>query len=192
METNEECHFSQCLKAGCITWENASIYSNLLLVPKLDLGTRKEIAMKELVEKALKKAIDTLIRADFELLQLDVNERSISHRFAKYLEPYFPGWNIDCEYNRNHHDSKRLNISRRNISSDDTEAITVFPDIIVHRRNTDKNLVVIEMKKTSSQEGYKYDLGKLKAFKAQLHYQFAIFIKIKTGQDFGIEPIEWI
>jgi hypothetical protein len=155
--------------------------------------------MKELLEKSLKTALDTLIRADFELLRLDVNERSISHRLAIYLEHYFPGWNIDCEYNRYHNVierferlSKRLNIRPRNIKSDDTQATTVFPDIVVHRRNTDENLVVIEMKKTFSQEDDDYDLGKLKAFKSQLGYQFAIFIKIKTGNEFGIELIRWI
>jgi hypothetical protein len=148
--------------------------------------------MKELVEKALEGALDTLVRADFELFQLDANERSISHRFAKYLEPYFTGWNIDCEYNRTHGFSKRLNIIPRNIKSDDTKAITVFPDIIVHRRNTDNNLVVIEIKKTSSQEDDQYDLNKLKAFKKELKFKFAIFIKIKTGKEFDIEPIRWI
>lgn len=160
---------------------------------KLGFGMRLNVIdMRELVEKALKEAIDTLKTVDFELLRLDVNERSISHKFAKYLEPYFPKWDIDCEYNRKHDDKKRLKIRRRTIKSDDTQATTVFPDIVVHRRNTDENLVVIEMKKTSSQEDDDYDLGKLKAFKSQLGYQFAIFIKIKTGNEFGIELPRWI
>ena len=77
--------------------------------------------------------------------------------------------------------------------SNDTEAITVFPDIIVHKRGTDENLLVIEMKKTTSKKtDTTYDLGKLKAFKSQLGYQFAIFIKLQTDGKAGIDEIQWV
>jgi len=148
--------------------------------------------MKKVIESALDDAINKLLRADSDIMIMDVNERTISHRLANYLEPHFPGWNVDCEYNRNLDDPKRLNIRRRNITSDDTEATTVFPDIIIHKRGTDENLVVIEMKKTTSIESDDYDLGKLDAFKSQLGYKFAIFIKVKTGGSFGIEKIKWV
>ena len=148
--------------------------------------------MRVLIQSALDDAINQLLRADSEILIMDINERTISHRLANYLEPHFPGWNVDCEYNRNHDDPKRLNIRRRNIESDDTEATTVFPDIIVHRRGTDENLVVIEMKKTTSAENDRYDFGKLEAFKNQLGYQFAIFIIVRTGGEFGVERVEWV
>ena len=29
-----------------------------------------------------------------------VHERSTAHRLAVHLEPLFPNWNIDCEYDR--------------------------------------------------------------------------------------------
>ena len=148
--------------------------------------------MREIVEAALNEALDQLLRSDSAILAMDVNERSISHRLASYLEPFFPGWNVDCEYNRNHDDPKRLNIRRRNILSDDTQATTVFPDIIVHHRGTDDNFVVIEMKKTTSQETDDYDLEKLHAFKEQLRYQFAIFVKVRTGGAPSIESVQWI
>lgn len=148
--------------------------------------------MKEIIESALEESLDQLLRADFELLQVDANERSISHRLAVYLEEYFPGWNVDCEYNRDHDDPKRLNIISRDIQSDDTQATTVYPDIIIHKRGTDENLVVIEMKKTSSKEDDDYDLGKLHAFKGQLGYQFAIFIKVQTIGEIGMGTVDWI
>jgi len=147
--------------------------------------------MKEFIESAVNDAIAQLLQADSEILIMDVNERSISHRLAIYLEPHFTGWNVDCEYNRNHDDPKRLEIQRRNIESDDTEATTVYPDIIVHKRGTNENLVVIEMKKTTSREEDTYDLGKLDAFKGQLGYKFAIFIKVKTGGEAGIKEFKW-
>jgi len=148
--------------------------------------------MKEEVESALNKALEQLLRDDEEILIADVNERSISHRLANYLNPMFPGWDVDCEYNRNHDDPKRLEIKRRKVSSDDTQATTVFPDIIIHRRGSDENYVVIEMKKTTSRENDKYDLQKLQAFKDQLGYRFAIFLKIKTDGEVGIEKPQWV
>jgi hypothetical protein len=148
--------------------------------------------MKRQIEKALKSALDLLLSADEDILRLDINERTISHRLAVYLEPHFPGWNVDCEYNRDHEDVKRLDIRRRDVHSDDTQATTVFPDIIVHRRGTDQNLLVIEMKKTTSQEDDDYDYGKLFAFKKQLSYQFAVFLKVRTNREVGIDKIEWV
>ena len=148
--------------------------------------------MEKFIKEALNKSLDRLLANDFEILINDVNERTISHRLAIYLESYFPGWNIDCEYNRNHDDPKRLEIKRRNIESDDTHATTVYPDIIIHRRGTNDNLVVIEMKKTTSQEDDKYDIGKLCAFKKQLGYKYAFFIKVKTNGKAGIEEIKEI
>jgi hypothetical protein len=117
---------------------------------------------------------------------------SKSHRLVNYLEPHFPGWNVDCEYNRNHDDKKQLDIHPRKLQSDDTQATTVFPDIIIHRRGTEENLVVIEMMKTSSTEKDDYDLGKLNAFKNQLGYQYAIFLKFQTKDRYGVEDIKWV
>jgi len=147
---------------------------------------------KEVIERDLKKALDILLAKDAHILRADANERSISHRLAAYLEPYFDGWNVDCEYNRNHDDPKTLEIPRRNVPNDDTQARTVFPDIIVHKRDTDENLLVIEMKKTTSQETDKFDLHKLDAFKKQLGYKFAVFVKVRTNEDPAIEKIEWV
>jgi len=73
--------------------------------------------MRELIEAALEDAINQLLRSDSDILIMDVNERTISHRLANYLEPHFSGWNVDCEYNRHRDKPKRLNIRRRNIKS---------------------------------------------------------------------------
>ncbi len=147
--------------------------------------------LREYIETALSASLEKLIRLDSDILLIDVNERSISHRLAVYLEEHFTDWNVDCEYNRHNANPKRLNIQGRNTRSDDIEAITVFPDIIIHHRNTDDNLVVIEMKKSTSSENEEYDIRKLRAFKSELNYQFAIFIRVKTNGDSGIE-IRWL
>ena len=100
------------------------------------------------VKQKVSLALEKLFKEDHYLLEEDANERSISHRLALYLQEMFPKWDVDCEYNRNLKEVKSLNMPSSCVSWDDTEARTVFPDIIVHHRGTNENLLVIEMKKT--------------------------------------------
>ena len=44
-------------------------------------------------------------------------------------------------------DIKRLNVNYESVTDRDIEAKTVFPDIIVHHRQSEDNLLVIEKKK---------------------------------------------
>jgi len=52
------------------------------------------------VADAVSAALATLFERDTHLFAVDANERSITHRLAVHLAPHFPGWDIDCEYNR--------------------------------------------------------------------------------------------
>jgi len=145
------------------------------------------------VENLLNEAIRQFLCFDSSLLKVHVNERAISHKLAIYIEMCFPCWDVDCEYNRNHDDPKRLNIKPRSIQSNDLKTTTVLPDIIVHKRGTDENFIVIEMKKDSSSESDdNYDLDKLRAFKRELGYKFAIFMKIKTVRSCDVRLENWI
>ena len=88
----------------------------------------------ELVLDALQRVIDL----DADLLAADANERSITHRFAMYLQALLPEWQVDCEYNRDGHNPKRVNLpTTQHPDDEDTDAKTVFPDVIAHRRGTD-------------------------------------------------------
>jgi hypothetical protein len=147
---------------------------------------------EDMVKKAIQLSIEKLMLNDLDLLTINANERSISHRIALYLEIFFNGWNIDCEYNRDGVDPKRLHIEKRKIESDNTDATTVFPDIIVHKRGTDQNILVIEIKKTSSTEKDEYDLGKLSAFKTELSYQFAVFLKLGVASEIGFINVQFV
>lgn len=145
------------------------------------------------VEAKIHQAINELLIQDVPLLQFDVNERTISHQLAIYIKREFPDWDVDCEYNRNHDDIKRLRLPREKVSSDDTFAQTVFPDIIIHHRGTDENLIVIEIKKSSNPQSPDRDFQKLEAFKKQLGYEYAIFIMFNVGEGkIGVEPISWV
>ena len=84
-----------------------------------------------------------------DLLEADANERSITHKLAEYLQGVFPEWNVDCEYNRLGDKIKRLPAAQPS-STDDTQGRSIFPDIIVHRRRTNENLLVVEVKKTTN------------------------------------------
>ncbi|MHB1758467.1 MAG: hypothetical protein ACYCT9_13360 [Leptospirillum sp.] len=145
------------------------------------------------IERVVKKATDSLLADDGDLLRNDVNERSITHRLACYLQELFPEWNVDCEYNRLNIDTKKLLTYKKNVKSDDTEGTTVFPDIIVHKRGSGKNLLVIEVKKTTNAKKDTCDLEKLDKFKGELGYKHALFLRLKTKtSDIGVEKSEWV
>jgi hypothetical protein len=146
---------------------------------------------KEIVNK-LNLALEKLLKNEKEIILSDVNERSLSHRLAIYLQEHFEDWDIDCEYNRDYDLPKQLVINSRNHSSDDIHARTVFPDIIIHKRGTDKNLLVLEMKKTSNPESDDFDMMKLNAFRKQLKYQYAVFVKIQVYPKATVKHIEWV
>lgn len=167
--------------------------------------SRQEIKGKVLEAKRL------LLLNDQFLLEYDLNERTISHKFADYLQRQFPDWHVDCEYNRVHdsrdshcfHDLEEKLIKKKlstkklitgkgiipdtqnNVVWTDTDARTVYPDIIVHHRNTDENLLVIEMKKSSRSNGdVSLDKDKLNAFIGEpFRYQHGLFIQLPTGRN---------
>lgn len=124
-------------------------------------------------------AYEELIERDSFLLVKDANERSITHKLAEYLQQGFPGWHVDCEYNRwasnpNNGPRKFLVDLEEQVSSGDTNGTTVFPDIIVHRRGTTENLLVIEAKKVGGR--LERDRKKLQLFRSQLDYEYTALV----------------
>jgi hypothetical protein len=152
------------------------------------------------VKRKVRAAIELLIRKDAHLLKIDVNERSITHRLALHLQEVFKGWDIDCEYNRNRYDTKKLiigndvHITVETIQSDDEQGKTVYPDIIVHHRGTDQNLLVVEVKKTTSHVPKNFDLDKLREYKRQLGYSHALFLNFitRSSERTGVAEEIWI
>lgn len=98
----------------------------------------KLVHPREKILNALKK----LKKHDSSLIEHNVNERSISSKLAFYLMEQFALYDVDHEYNReNRYNSKRNSDGER-----------IFPDIIIHKRNTDNNFIAIEVKKADSQD----------------------------------------
>ena len=133
------------------------------------------------LESVVTSALQRLFRHDAHLLDADANERSISHRLAIYIQEALPTWDVDCEYNRNGHDPKTTMLPIEDTTTDDEDARTVYPDIIIHHRNTDDNLLAIEIKKSSSNVSSDRDEQKLTSYGRQpLRYAHALFLKLRT------------
>jgi hypothetical protein len=133
-------------------------------------------------------AIDKFLKSDSVLLEIDVNERTMTHKLAEYLQQEFQDYNVDCEYNRQINDTKMMpqpSIPRKRLNfSKDTDARTVYPDIIVHKRLGDDNLLVIEAKKSSREDNGEWDKEKLKAFKGEpFKYRMALFVNFHIGKN---------
>jgi hypothetical protein len=140
-------------------------------------------------------AIDRLLEHDSALLALDATERSLSHRLAHYMalsEAIRPPLTVDCEYNRHFGDPKRLKLPPRKALDREIRATTVFPDILVHERNTDaNNLVVLELKKPG--EDVAYDELKLRAFREELGYVHTAHVILGHAADGSlIREVAWI
>ena len=158
------------------------------------------------ITKTLDRSLKSLVNLDKELFEIDVNERTLTHRLAIYLETeisaWDENWDIDCEYNRDVTSeiepySKKLNLREiedlYEISVDDEHAKTVYPDIIIHQRQTQDNLIVIEVKKSTSNESYiNFDRDrKLPAYKEELGYSYAIMVILHIGSNPSFQ-VEWI
>ncbi len=139
-------------------------------------------------------AVDALLATDGYLLTVDANERSITHRLAVHLIDRFKEYNVDCEYNRDDIDPKRIRHLDLQPHEEDDEGQTVFPDIIVHKRGLRDNYLIIEVKKTSNGKGSATDIAKLKGYKAdkRLGYRFALFLEFRVGDSVGLSQAQWI
>lgn len=146
------------------------------------------------IRQKIERAYRFVLKYDAYLLKDNVNERSITHRFAVYIEREFPEYHVDCEYNRM---SDSLTRTKKTIQASDENESTVLPDIIVHLRGSCINLVVIEAKKTGNNDTS--DKNKLSSYKASLGYRHAFFIRFPVGdkyrsfnESFVSEMIEYI
>jgi hypothetical protein len=167
------------------------------------MGSEKmTVRLNEIIERAKDEdmaklivcAINKLFEQDQHLFIVDANERSITHRLGIYLQENFLDWDVDCEYNRNGHEVKSIIGDIGCVASNDTEGKTVFPDIIVHRRGTDRNKLVVEIKKTKNIQKSAIDLEKLKYLSQELKYENALFLRLNTGKDeeIGVTEFCWV
>ncbi|WAM33048.1 hypothetical protein [Caldicellulosiruptor morganii] len=162
----------------------------------------------ELLKIYLDKAIDIFLKKESCLLKKGLHERAITHRLAVYIEWLFGQWfDVDCEYNGNEeHESGRKVIEniynkyneRTNFNTNHNE-VSVYPDIIVHRRKVNKfNLLIVEVKKinSSNTSDIEWDIYKLKQYTSRgngsLNYKYGVFIGFYVCEKFNEKPlIKW-
>src|SRR6202140_1741261 len=108
------------------------------------------------------------------LFEHDLGERALTHRLAVYLEPQFPGWQVDCDYARLGEPTLRLPHGTI-VSTDDHLAKSIYPDIVVHQRAIPNNLLAIEVRKAINHQPVEHDRRKLVAL-TDPHLWFAYWI----------------
>jgi hypothetical protein len=127
---------------------------------------------KETIERVA-QAVKIFLVEESDLLEVGINERSLTHSLAIHLGPKFKEWHTDCEYNRLGDRVKSLPKTTGSGGADDTEAFTIFPDIIVHRRRTVHNLVVIEVKKRGN-NAHELDEAKLRGLTMAGDFEYTV------------------
>lgn len=147
----------------------------------------------------LPAALARLHAQDRILLERLAAERAICHRLAVYLEDEvnesvaprgLAGWDVDCEYNLFGSDARqnssidelKKRIKVLGLRGEDVADRLVYPDLIVHRRDTTINRLIVEAKvlrgDTRTDE-IEYDLRKLTVFAEGVNgprYQHALFV----------------
>lgn len=145
------------------------------------------------LEGAMQSCLQQLYDIDSQILAQDTGERAICGRLAMLMAAAFPQHHVDIEYNR-----KGLGIEPKDIEMPDENGnlITsrVFPDIIVHERgNNLRNLLVVEVKKSTNAVPDEHDHAKLQALCWQLQYKNGLFLRLSTGPeaDLGMVQYDW-
>ncbi len=150
--------------------------------------------------------LQKLRRLDEDLLDINVAERTITHKLAEYLQEHFPEFNVDCEYNRDRNYIKRIrnkrdrskeiaklnNFELAELIWENKDAYTLFPDIIVHKRKThENNLLIIEVKKSTNKDTGEFDKEKIKELMERpYNYKFGLFLRLSLDDEY--DDLEWI
>ena len=126
------------------------------------------LLLPDFEKTSIKSALYMLFKRERYLLSTEAHEQAVTHRLAVYLEGFYPEYHVDCEYNRDGSNSKRVDENLRR------------PDIIIHKRGPlGPNLMVLEIKllKTDQYE-IEADYEKLKRIKQKFSYSFALSLTL--------------
>ena len=92
------------------------------------------------------------------------------------LEPRFPEYHINVEYNRHGLHPKRLNLPAYGGEK------LILPDMVIHRQGHDeKNLLVIQIKKETNSESREHDRAVITGMKETFGYRRGLLIDLPAG-----------
>lgn len=150
--------------------------------------------MKEKIQCILEKACKKIYKEDRDLINNRVSERAIVFRLGIYIQRLMSRdtelkfYNLDNEYNRNGQDLKRIPGFENG----------TLPDLIIHKRGSNKdNKVIFECKTWRNNDIYA-DMQKLREFinirgKYKFKYGISIIFKMDTIEirtlEYGKEEI---
>ena len=154
----------------------------------------------------LNRAKEKLLLKDSYLLVNNAHDRTISQRLAVYLTEEFKEYDVDCEYNhvwgykkykhieiliskcrslnKKIHPKIEEQIKEGTLTEDSLIELEIYPDIIIHKRGSNDNLVVIECKKDYklNPKDREYDEYKLSCcLGSELNYYCGFFILFETS-----------
>ena len=139
------------------------------------------IMLKEEIKERVIRCLKRIEDNEREIIQNDISERTITHKFAEYLQIEFKDYNVDVEYNRNYeageYEPKKALLIKAGFDEayrkakesgedilDFINQVTTYPDIIIHKRMTNsQNTLIIEIKKNNNSD-WDIDRKKLEAF----------------------------
>jgi hypothetical protein len=123
------------------------------------------------------------------LFEKDLGERTLTHRLAVHLEKQFPGWEVDCDYNRLGERTLRLPHGTI-VSTDDSIGKSIYPDIVVHQREIPNNLLAIEVRKASNHQPPEHDQHKLRALTdPHLWFAYGIGVWLVLGKSSVVSDV---
>lgn len=103
-----------------------------------------------LIEAALRR----FIKEDKHLSELDVNERSQTHKLAEYIQNLISEYNVDCEYNKNLRMDKKLDFTQI------VESIKAFlRERGQHIENPELEKILEQLRKELNKSSAIYDEG---------------------------------
>jgi hypothetical protein len=134
------------------------------------------------VRHKIEKAVQCLYKNDHFLITNTTNERSITHKLAEYIQLLFPEWHVDCEYNRRGENNQK----------DIEGQTTSYPDIIVHLRNTKRNLLIIEAKSIHApNHSDRGDKSKIKKYIEDKRYGYSFGLWICFHDELEETTMNW-
>ena len=140
----------------------------------------------------MERALKRLQERDAALLEAQATERSITARLGCHLQGMFSDWDVDCEFNCWRGPLQSRGHIVVSTTSATTDAPTIFPDLLIHRRGQGAPLVVIEVLRSSDQGSRHRELRKLQQCHKRLSSHYAALIEIGVGEGRGHYQLEML
>lgn len=146
---------------------------------------------KENIEEIINRSLDKLYVNERAILtkEYNISERTISSKLGNYLDNLIgKQYDVDVEYNRmrtkyEHDDLGNLMGKTLNWEESGEGISFVYPDIIIHKRDTNINLVEIEVKMFWKNRKKDFDLLKINEYMRQLGYVFGVYIELHQERE---------